>query len=96
MFIKDNGTGGYDVAIKWPKDLEGNPIEGWIEVADDDERLALEGADDGSTMTYIQKRERSLADGGYGTWQEQLEMMEEDFDAWKEHRQAIKDAFPAP
>jgi len=43
------------------------------------------------TETWLDKRLKSLADGGYGTVAEQLEMAsEEGFDYWQKHILAVK------
>jgi hypothetical protein len=46
-------------------------------------------------MTYAQKRMQSIAQGGYGSWNEQMEMMnEQGFEAWQAHCAAVKARFP--
>lgn len=48
-----------------------------------------------NTMSYTEKRRRQLSEGGYGTWQEQLEMIhEQGFDQWLIHCQKVKQNFP--
>jgi len=47
--------------------------------------------------TYLDERKKNLADGGYGTWQEQFEIMnEQGFAAWQTHCAAIKTNIPKP
>lgn len=40
---------------------------------------------------YQTRRRKNIADGGYGTWQEQLEMIQEKgINAWKNHCAQVK------
>lgn len=46
-------------------------------------------------MSYADKRRQSIEKGGYGSWNEQLEMMnEQGFEAWQAHCAAVKARFP--
>jgi hypothetical protein len=48
-----------------------------------------------NTMSYAEKRRQPIAKGGYGTWNEQLEIMnEKGFEAWQNHCAAVKERFP--
>lgn len=41
--------------------------------------------------TWQEKRRASIAEGGYGTWQEQLEMInEQGLEAWQAHCAQVK------
>ena len=91
MYIKDNGKGGYDLASGIPE-MSGIMDTGWIQVADNDTRLAKVGYAD---KTYIEKRQMTLAGGGYGSWQEQLEMINEKGVAvWQAHCTTVKNNIP--
>ncbi len=47
--------------------------------------------------TLIEKRVASLAEGGYGTVNEQLEMLyDQGLDAWRQHISAVKRRYPKP
>ena len=47
--------------------------------------------------TYIDKRLKNIADGGYGTINEQLEIMnEQGFEAWQAHCATVKVNNPKP
>ena len=47
--------------------------------------------------TYIQKRLKNISDGGYGTINEQLEIMnEQGFEAWQAHCTTVKQNNPKP
>lgn len=44
---------------------------------------------------WIRRRTAPLAEGGYGTWQEQEDMkFHHGFEYWRAHIQAVKDRFP--
>ncbi|HUT86404.1 MAG TPA: hypothetical protein VMW66_06190 [Elusimicrobiales bacterium] len=44
---------------------------------------------------YAQKRQQSIAKGGYGTWQEQMEILnEQGLEAFQTHCAAVKARFP--
>jgi hypothetical protein len=46
-------------------------------------------------MTYAEKRRQPIAKGGYGTCNEQLEIMnEQGFEAWQAHCAEVKTRFP--
>ena len=75
---------------KW----EPNDSTGWEKVSDDDARIVGMLT---PTESYADKRKKSMADGGYGTFEEQLEMInEEGLDAWRAHCQSVKDNNPKP
>ena len=47
--------------------------------------------------TWSDKRREKVASGGYGTWQEQMEIIgEQGIDAFQEHIQTVKAAIPKP
>lgn len=46
-------------------------------------------------MSYAEKRKQPISEGGYGTWQKQLEIMnEQGFEAWQAHCAEVKARFP--
>ena len=47
--------------------------------------------------SWVDKRTASMADGGYGTWSEQLEMIgEQGMDAYQAHIASVKSNNPKP
>lgn len=89
-YIKDNGKGGFQKLNNASGDMTG-----WTKVEEDDARLSKVKFQNEDLIDYKTKRQRSIADNGYGSWQEQLEMMNErGFDAWQAHCADVKKRFP--
>ena len=50
-----------------------------------------------ASIVYAEKRRSSIADGGYGTWQEQLELLgEHGIGAFQRHIASVKAGYPKP